>query len=62
MELYHDQYDRNRLIYSLRSYDPNFIYVAGKAEKELRGVKRCINIFYRIYNGRRKRYILPMKF
>ena len=35
---------------------------AGKAEKELRGVKRYVNIFYRIYNGRRKHDILPMKF
>ena len=62
VELYHDEYDRNRLIYSLRSYEPSFIYVAGKAEKELRGVKRYINIFYRIYNGRRKYSILSMKF
>ena len=62
VKLYHDEYDRNRLIYSLRSYEPNFIYVAGKAEKELRGVKRYVNIFYRIYNGRRKYSILPMKF
>ena len=62
VELYHGEYDQNRLIYSLRSYEPNFIYVAGKAEKELRGVKRYINIFYRIYNGRRKNEILPMKF
>lgn len=62
VELYHNEYDRNRLIYSLRSYEPNFIYVAGKAEKELRGVKRYINIFYRIYNGRRKYSILPMTF
>ena len=35
---------------------------AGKAEKELRGVKRYVNIFYRIYNGRRKHDIRPMKF
>ncbi len=62
VELYHGEYDINRLIYSLRSYEPNFIYVAGKAEKELRSVKRYINIFYRIYNGRRKHSILPMKF
>lgn len=39
-----------------------FIYAAGKAEKELRGVKRYVNLFYRIYNGRRKHEILPMKF
>lgn len=62
VELYHGEYDQNRLIYSLRSYEPNLIYAAGKAEKELRGVKRYINIFYRIYNGRRKHDILPMKF
>lgn len=62
VELYHGEYDINRLIYSLGSYEPNFIYVAGKAEKELRGVKRYINIFYRIYNGKRKHDILPMKF
>ncbi len=52
----------NRLVYSLRAYEPKFIYAAGKAEKELRGVKRYVNIFYRIYNGRRRHEILPMKF
>ena len=59
---YHDEYDRNRLVYSLRAYEPKFIYAAGKAEKELRGVKRYVNLFYRIYNGRRRHEILPMKF
>ena len=39
VELYHGEYDRERLIYSLRAYEPKFIYAAGKAEKELRGVK-----------------------
>ena len=62
VELYHGEYDRERLIYSLRAYEPKFIYAAGKAEKELRGVKRYVNLFYRIYNGRRKHSILPMKF
>ena len=49
-------------IYSLRAYEPKFVYAAGKAEKELRGVKRYVNLFYRIYNGRRRHEILPMKF
>ena len=62
VELYHGEYDRERLIYGLRAYEPKFIYAAGKAEKELRGVKRYINLFYRIYNGRRKHSTLPMKF
>lgn len=62
VELYHGEYDRERLIYSLRSYEPKFIYAAGKAEKELRGVKRYVNLFYRIYNGRRRHSTLPMKF
>lgn len=62
VELYHGEYNRERLIYSLRAYEPKFIYAAGKAEKELRGVKRYVNLFYRIYNGRRKHEILPMKF
>ena len=62
VELYHGEYDRERLIYSLRAYEPKFVYAAGKAEKELRGVKRYVNIFYRIYNGRRKHSTLPMKF
>ena len=62
VELYHGEYDRERLIYSLRAYEPKFVYAAGKAEKELRGVKRYVNLFYRIYNGRRKHEILPMKF
>ena len=51
VELYHGEYDRERLIYSLRAYEPKFIYAAGKAEKELRGVKRYVNIFYRIYTN-----------
>ena len=62
VELYHGEYDRERLIYSLRAYEPKFVYAAGKAEKELRGVKRYVNLFYRIYNGRRRHEILPMKF
>ena len=62
VELYHGEYDRERLIYSLHAYEPKFIYAAGKAEKELRGVKRYVNLFYRIYNGRRKHSTLPMKF
>ena len=62
VELYHGEYDRERLIYSIRAYEPKFIYAAGKAEKELRGIKRYVNLFYRIYNGRRKHEILPMKF
>ena len=62
VELYHGEYNRERLIYSLRAYEPKFIYAAGKAEKELRGVKRYVNLFYRIYNGRRRHSILPMKF
>lgn len=62
VELYHGEYDRERLIYSLRAYEPKFIYAAGKAEKELRGVRRYVNLFYRIYNGRRKHSTLPMKF
>ena len=62
VELYHGEYDRERLIYSLRAYEPKFVYAAGKAEKELRGVKRYVNLFYRIYNGRRRHSTLPMKF
>jgi hypothetical protein len=42
--------------------NPIHLCGTGKAERKLRGVKRYINIFYRIYNGRRKNGILPMKF
>ena len=62
VELYHGEYDRERLIYGLRAYEPKFVYAAGKAEKELRGIKRYVNLFYRIYNGRRRHSTLPMKF
>ena len=62
VELYLDEYVCNRLVYGLRAYEPKFIYAAGKAEKELRGVKRYVNLFYRIYTGRRRHEILPMKF
>ena len=61
VELYHGEYDRERLIFGLRAYEPKFIYAAGKAEKELRGVKRYVNLFYRIFYGRRKHDIHPKK-
>ena len=62
VELYHGEYDRNLLVSSLQNYEPRFIYAAGLADKELRGLKRYINVFYQIYNGKRKHSILPMKF
>lgn len=62
VELYHGEYDRNLFISSLQNYEPRFIYAAGLADKELRGLRRYINVFYQIYNGKRKYSILPMKF
>ena len=55
-------FDGQHTIVARKHMNGKFIYAAGKAEKELRGVKRYVNLFYRIYNGRRRHEILPMKF
>ena len=62
VELYYNEYDLNRLIYNLHSIDPYHFYRFGKADTTLHGVKRYVNLIYRIYNGNRRKGALPMKF
>lgn len=62
VELYHQEYDRNRLVERLHSIDPIAVYRSGRSDVNLPGTKKYINQVYRIYNGTSKRWSLPMKF
>lgn len=64
VELYHGEYDRQRLISQLRRVDPMTIYREGRAVGlNLAGYKRYLYQVYRIYNGNgSKRTALPLKF
>lgn len=59
--LYHDEYDRERLVRRLRAIDPIEIRNNIKTDLELTGVKKYINQIYKIYNGK-GRQILEKKF
>lgn len=61
IHLYHDEYDRERLVWRLRSVDPVNIRNCIKTDLELVGVKKYINQIYKIYNGKGKQ-ILEKKF
>jgi len=63
IDLYKDDYDRGRLIAALSVVDPLFIGREGKlAAGNLFGYKKYLYQVYRIYNGCKKQYSLPMKF
>ena len=62
VELYHDIYDRNRLIERLSESNPTWISAVGKADKSLKGKKKYVKLIYRIYNGKSKKDALPVKF
>lgn len=55
--LYHDVYDRERLIWRLKSENPKLIRQAIISDFELAGYKRHINQIYKIYNGGGKKVI-----
>ena len=63
VDLYHEEYNRHRLITQLRHVDPLTIYREGRATgTNLAGYKKYLFQVYRIYNGSGKRNALPMKF
>ncbi len=62
VELYHDIYDRGRLIERLSESNPTWISAVGKADKSLKGRKKYVKLIYRIYNGKSKKDALPVKF
>ncbi len=63
VDLYKGDYDRGRLISALSVVDPLFIGREGKlAAGNLFGYKKYLYQVYRIYNGCKKQYALPMKF
>ena len=49
--IYHDDYDRERLVWRLKSEHPKLIRQAIISDFELAGFKRHVNQIYKIYNG-----------
>ena len=63
VDLYHDQYDEERLLSQLGKVDPLAIYRGGQAAGlTLTGYKKYLYQVYTIYNGNSKTHALPMKF
>ena len=63
VDLYHDQYDRDRLVTRLRGVDPLTILREGRAMGvNMAGYKKYLYQVFRIYNGSRKKTALPLKF
>lgn len=63
VDLYHEEYWRNRLVTQLRLVDPLTIYREGRATGiNLAGYKKYLFQVFRIYNGNSKKYALKMKF
>lgn len=59
--LYHDVYDRNKLVSRLRNHKPIDIRKAIKRDLDYTGRKKNIHQIYQIYNGRGKP-IIPCRF
>jgi hypothetical protein len=63
VDLYHDQYDEERLLAQLGKVDPMAIYRGGQASGlAMAGNKRYLYQVLQIYNGNSKRHSLPLKF
>ncbi len=63
VDLYHEEYNPNRLVTQLRHVDPLTIYREGRATGlNLAGYKRYLFQVLRIYNGTSKKHALPLKF
>lgn len=61
INLYHDVYDRNRLVWRLKTVNPKDIRDGIKIDLELVGAKKYINQIYQIYNGNGKQ-VLEQRF
>ncbi len=63
VDLYHQEYDRDRLVKRLKKTDPIVIYREGHAMcSNMPGYKKYLYQVFNIYNGQSKKYALPMKF
>ncbi len=63
VSIYHDEYNRRRLVRRLSSYDPLTIYREGQAMGvNMPGHKKYLFQVFRIYNGGSRKTSLPMKF
>lgn len=63
VDLYHDEFDRKRLIRNLHRKDPLTIYREGRAAGvSLAGYKRYLAQVFYIYNGTSRKNALPVKF
>ena len=63
VDLYHKEYDPDRLVKRLKKSDPVTIYREGHAMcSNMPGHKKYLYQVLSIYNGTSKKYALPMKF
>lgn len=63
VELYHGEYNAERLVHRLKGVDPLTIYREGRAMGvNLTGYKKYLYQVYRIYNGNSQKNALPIKF
>lgn len=63
VELYHGEFDRDRLIRTLKNIHPISIYRDGQANLTgLPGYKKYLLPIYRCYNGKSRKNSLPLKF
>lgn len=54
IRLYHDEYERDRLVWKLKAVSPKLLRQAILSDFELPGYKRHLNQIYKIYNGKGK--------
>lgn len=57
IRLYHDVYEKERLIWKLKAVSPKLIRQAINSDFELPGYKKHLNQIYKIYNGSGKEVI-----
>ncbi len=60
--LYHDTYNRDRLIQRLSDFHPTALYISAMADKTFKGKKKYVSMIHRIYNNGNKKGTLPIRF
>lgn len=62
VEVYHDEYDRKRLVSRLHKVDPIVIYREGRAITNMPGYKKYLYQVLNVYNGSSRKNALDLKF
>jgi hypothetical protein len=63
VDLYHEEYDPKRMVKQMKKSDPVKIFRDGHAMCcNMPGYKKYLYQVFDIYNGKSKKYALPMKF